>query len=111
MHRPVATAQRPILDESGGYGDLGVIPDRRDESANASSATWRVAEGEQFLRVGDAEVGVGQAGEHPGQLAGPFDVPHHAHTADRHRTGRVLVHHEMVVGERGDLRQVGHAST
>ena len=62
---------------------------------------------EQLLGVRDAQIGVGQTGQHPGQLAGPLGVLDHADAAGGDRAAGVLGHHQVPVGERGHLRQVG----
>ncbi len=57
--------------------------------------------------MGLAVLGVLQAAQHPGQLADPGALvqPHHAAGGDQAVVG--LLHHQVVVRERGHLRQVG----
>src|SRR5690606_13667345 len=67
----------------------------RVASGAAGSATLLPPrDGEQLLGVRDAEVGVGQPGQHPGQLPGAVGVLHHAYAAGGDRPAGVLRHHQ-----------------
>ncbi len=53
------------------------------------------------------ELGVLKAREHAGQLAYPAGAVQPYHAAGRDQPVVGLLHHQVVVRERGDLRQVG----
>src|SRR5690606_35224576 len=62
---------------------------------------------QQLLGMRSAQFGVFHAGEHPGQLAHPALVVERDHAAAHHAAVAGLLHHQVLVGEGGDLRQVG----
>src|SRR5215470_15008994 len=62
---------------------------------------------QQLTGVRPAELGVLETGQHPGQLAYPALVVQAGHTAADDRAVAGLLHHQVVVRERGHLGQVG----
>src|SRR6266498_1276449 len=64
--------------------------------------------GEQLLRVRDAQIRVGQAGEHPGQLPRSLGVLHHTYPARGDRAAGVLGDDQVPVGECRHLGQMRH---
>src|SRR3984957_4316199 len=86
--RPVSRAR------SAGPGLRGRCPFRRGG-------------GERLPPGRPAELGVLEAGQHPGQLRDPPGVVEPGHPAAGHAAVAGLLHHQVGVRERGDLGQVG----
>ena len=73
-----------------------------------AGSAGRLGRGEQLLGVRAAQLGVLQAGQHPGQLTHPVLAFEHRDAAAGHRCRRCASPPEVAVGERRHLRQVGH---